>query len=364
MKKIMTAGLLAAVLIASVNARENVPLGAENLYELSSPTALTSGASVTGGAIFSSGPESLIVNPALTSREQRVKLNLADTFLFSANSENAVKLGDAFQAGIVVPFKMFVLSGYLNGTFVNLDELKYGNIVTIKSGLSKDITEKLSVGAGLNASLAWLPDLDWGLSANLGFVYFQGNLGFLRDFRYGVSALNLGKCYGQKITGDIPGYPTLGTFKAGVAASFVKNQNVDFGWALDLTTPLFQNLLVDAELKLGIKDMLFFGINEKFNLQETLDGNYNFIPSASVSFKFTFDVHKKSADDEKSFAGYLEKHDWSESELRVSAGYKNFYQTAHAVSIGADLSLGLEDKTPPVIELWLDEEEDDEADEF
>lgn len=369
MKKITVAVIMTAMILSTVSVfaqttggddvKPNVPVVpnfGESIYELSSPTALTSGVSVTGGAIFSASPESLIANPALISKEQRVKLNLADTVLFSVNSENEHKAGDAFQAGIIIPTKMFVIGGYLNGTFVNLSELPLGNSVSLKAALSKEITDKLSIGVGLNGGLGKMADVDWALSANLGFVYNQGNVAFMKDFRYGVSILNLGKNFASEQS--IFGYPSLATIKAGAAASLYRNDIINVGANIDLTTPCFRNLIFDMGLQLSVKDMLVLSVAEKINLAESIKGNVNVVPSVSLSFKFSFDVQKKE-NEVNAFVDYIEKNDWSESEMKVSAGWKQLYTTANAVSLGVDLSLGMKDTTEPVIDIWFDEVDDE-----
>ena len=240
---------------------------------------------------LSSGTESIIANPALISKEQRVKLNLADTVLFSVNSEDEHKVGDAFQLGLIIPTKMFVIGTYVNGTFVNLNELPLGNSASLKAALSKEITDKLSIGLGVNAGVGFMADADWALSANLGFVYNQGNVAFMKDFRYGVSILNLGKNFASEES--FFGYPSFATIKVGSAASLYQNDIINVGYNLDLTTPCFRNLIVDTGVKLAVKDMLVIGVTEKINLAETIKGNYNFIPSVSLAFEFSFDIKKK-----------------------------------------------------------------------
>ena len=48
----------------------------------------------------------------------------------------------------------------------------------------------------------------------------------------------------------------------------------------------------------------------------------------------------------------MKKNDWNESEMRLSAAYKNVYETVNAISADVDITLGLKDETPPVIQLW------------
>ena len=62
-----------------------------------------------------------------------------------------------------------------------------------------------------------------------------------------------------------------------------------------------------------------------------------------ISYKFRFNVNN---------VAYLDRNDWNESEMRLSAAYKNVYETVNAISADVDITLGLKDETPPVIQLW------------
>ena len=214
----------------------------------------------------------------------------------------------------------------------------------------------MDVGARVSGGAAWKHGNDWALGFNLGFLYNYGNLGFLRNFRYGASVLNLGKNYNNSNQLLRPGinkesnageYPGLATIKLGAAGSFVKNDNFELGAALDFTVPAFQNLIVDMNLQAGIKNMLFLSIGEKFNVRETIEGHKAFIPSVGLIFNFTFDVKNNE---------YFAKKDWSQSEMIISAGYKNMYDKVNAISAGLDVNLGMKDTSAPeIILIGMDE---------
>lgn len=352
MKKTIAALVASCALLASA-AAYNPPVGSENMDDLTGAEALSGKLSVTGGAIFSAGPDSIVANPALTADEQRVNLNAGYTFMYSSSEYAENPIGNAFQGGILIPFKLYIFSGYANGLFIPYPELPVGNVLNFKAGLSKEITDKLNVGASLSGGITWGHGTDWAIGANFGFLYKYGDLGFIKDFRYGASILHLGKNYsevetiGSDITGSISQYPTIATLKAGVAGSFIKNDTVELGLSLDVTTPCFQNLIVDLNTQLAIKDTFFVSIGEKMNLIETVRAienrflcNYNLIPSIGISFKFSFDVHNND---------YLENNGWSQSEMTVSAAYKNLYENIHAASAAVDIDLGMKDKEPPKI---------------
>ena len=360
MKKLSCAAIVLLFVLSAANAY-NPPVYGDDIFELSSPRQLTNGSSVVGGGLFYASPESLLVNPALTAKEQRIDLNVAYTGMVSSNKENAKnqRYGNAFQTGILIPAKRFVFSGYINGTMVPFKEMYLGDSFNFKIGLAKEITDKLTVGLNLNTGIFWGAGTDWALSGNLGFLYNYGNLGFLKNFRYGVSVLNLGKNYNQTSLPGIKGQdeavsslPTIATIKAGIGGSFVENDVIKLGFSFDLTTPGFMNLITDMGLQFSVKDMLFISVAEKFNIAELANGVKNVMPSVGLSFRFTFDVKNND---------YLQKNGWSQSEMSASVAWKQFNGTINAVSAGVDVNLGLKDETPPVIQLWLEDEDEKSA---
>ncbi len=354
MKKFSYAVLVSVLMLSAANAY-NPPVYGDDVFELSSPRQLTNSSSVVGGGLFYASPESMIANPALSAREQRVDLNLAYTGLVSSDESNDKRYGNAFQLGILIPFKRFVFSGYGNGTMIPFKEMNPGDSFNFKFGLAKEITDKLIVGVNLNSGIFWGAGTDWSLSANLGFMYDYGNLGFIKNFRYGVSVLNIGKNFNEiKLRGIdsdnvASSLPTIATIKAGVGGSLFENDIIKLGFSFDLTTPAFMNLITDMGLQFAVKDMLFISVSEKLNIAELAKGVKNVMPSVGLTFRFTFDVKNND---------YLQKNGWSQSEMSASVAWKQFNETVNAVSAGVDVNLGLKDETPPVIKLWLGEDDE------
>ena len=81
---------------------------------------------------------------------------------------------------------------------------------------------------------------------------------------------------------------------------------------------------------------------------ETIKGNGSYIPAVAFLFKFTFDVKNNE---------YLESNGWSQSEMSASVAWRQFNETVNAVSAGVDVNLGLKDEAPPVIQLWLGDDD-------
>ena len=352
MKKILLT-LIAAGLCLSAAYSYNPPAGGEDLLLIASPSNLAGNNSVSGGALFDAGSTSIIVNPSLTADEQRVNLNAGYTFLYSSETTNERQLGTSFQAGILIPFKLYVFSGIINATFAPYQEMHLGDSFNFKTGLSKEITEKLYVGLGLGGGFAWSWGHDWSLYADVGGLYKWGNLGPFTDFRIGASLLDLGKMYsnvkrvGIDSEAEITPFPTVATFKAGAAGTLLNTDIVKIGVGLDLTIPCFQNLIADLNTQVVFKDAFIISFGEKFNVVETINKKYSFIPSVAFLFKFSFDVKNNE---------YLESHSWSQSEMTVAAGYKTLYKSVHAVSAGVDIDLGMADTEAPKIVIWDENE--------
>ncbi|MCF0241628.1 MAG: hypothetical protein HUK25_03270 [Treponema sp.] len=323
-------------------------VGGENLFDLSSPFSLSYGSSVAGGGVYFVNPTSITINPALNGRDQRVGLNAGYTALVTVGDSQS--FGSAVQTGITIPFKWAVFSGYLNGTFPNTNKMGLSNSASLKAALSKEISERLAIGLGINGGFEWGPTKDWALSGNIGMVYTIPNLGFIKDFRYGVSILNLGKNFNPADDSEFfDGYPGFATIRTGVAGLLFSNDVIKVGASFDVSTPCFTNLLMDAGLQLIIKDSFTISVADKFNLVETVNGNLNIMPSVGFFFKFKFNVSDNA---------YLASRDWNESEMTVGGAWKNMYSDVHAVSGELNLSLGLKDETPPVIMIWFDEDEE------
>ena len=346
--------IIAATLLFCITAANayNPPVNGDGLFELSSARMLSTASSVTGGGLFNGNPSSVTVNPALTVDEQRIALNAGFTMLFSTDSSNDKSVGTAMQIGGIVPTKWTVMTFYLNGVFVPFYEMNLNDSVNFKFGMSKQVTEKCSIGLGLNTGYLWGAGKDWSLSGNVGLLYNQGNVGFLKDVRFGASVLNIGKNYnkasaiGMNPTEKVTEYPSLLTIKAGVAGLLVSSPSFDMGFSLDVTTPMFQNIMIDAGLECSINNLVYISVAEKFNLNEFANGINDFIPSIGVGMKFHFGFKDNE---------YFDKKGWAESELSTTAAYKQMYGTVNAISTEVDLKLGMEDSTPPVITLWLDE---------
>ncbi|MBQ9495114.1 MAG: hypothetical protein IJR50_05685 [Treponema sp.] len=332
----------------------NPPISGESLDRIVSPTQLTAASSSAGGGIFNIGPDAIVFNPALIAYEQRITLDAAYTQLFSVQKNNNRRLGWTFQGGFLIPSKWFVASGILKGTFLPIDEMRVGNIISTNVAIAKEVSERISVGFGINGGFFWGAGPSWSLGASLGVLYRRPTLGFMKDFRVGASVIDLGKnymtalagIYGNKPSGM---FPMLGTTHVGVAALLFSTDYVKGGASLELIAPGFQNLIVATGFHFAVNDALYIRIAEEINVRETVAGYANYMPSVSLGYCFSFKSKKSN---------YLASNGWSQSEMTANAAWQQLYKTVHAVSANVKINLGMRDTEPPRIELWMDEEDE------
>lgn len=341
MKKILlslTAGLLALTAAWTYNP----PVQGENLFYFSHPELITSGNSVAGGGIESVLPASGTLNPALVGLEERVSLDLGYTAMFNGLSEERgnKKYAQAFGTGILIPTDWANFGAEIQGVFSEFWNMPLGNSVHFKTFAAKQFMDKLYIGVGLGFGYETKFHKDWMLTADAGAVYNFGDLGFLKNFRVAASANNLGKTLASDRNWQ--GYPSMFTFRGGAAAELVHAKNFVLGLSVDVTTPLFMNLIVDSGLQMRICDFVQINSSWEWNAEEAWDGHNSWIPTLGVVFKFNIGMGNSN---------FVKKHDWSKSELCPSAAWKNVDKDINMIGVGAVLRLGQKDRSGPDIEL-------------
>lgn len=358
MKKLiltLTAGLLALTSAFAYNP----PVQGENLFFLSHPELLTGGNSAAGGGIQSVIPASGTINPALIGLEERVSLDLGYTGMFNSKPRDGrtgyeivgtnlyiydnygaskIAYSQAFGTGIIIPTDWANFGGEME--FI-LDEkcMGLGNSFHLKSFASKEIVQNLFVGVGLGFGFAWDPS-DWMLTADVGAIYNLGDVAFLKNFRVAASTTNLGKVMNKHHDWD--NYPGFMGIKAGAAAELVQSEKFVLGLSLDVTTPLFVNLIIDSGIQARICDFVQINSSWQFNMYEACHGRNSWIPTLGVVFKFN--IGMGSSD-------FVKKHDWTKSELCPSAAWKNVDYDINMFSLGAAMRLGQLDNSGPDIEM-------------
>ena len=364
MKKIMGV-VLASVLCSAALSAYNPPAGGQNVLRLTEPQLITGAHSAAGGGIFGVTPASIVNNPALTAWEQRVTLDVAGTLFINTNTDynpGDHTMGEGFQGALLIPSRWCVSTILFQGVWTEAFDMPIGDSINLTGGLSKDITDQVSVGMNLNFGLLYgdVVHSDWTASVAFGAFYNFGDLFFMKNLRFGVSMINIGKMYSSsdKSIGiktakairnddddldDATAWPGIATIRTGVAASMLRTKDLDLGTSLDFSFPGYQDFVMDLGVQLQIKDFLKISSSWEFDVQEFANDAKNIIPSIGVSFKFLFNSKDGS---------YLAKKGWAQSDMTVSGAWKQLYKNVNAVSAGAVLNLGLADTKAPEVIMW------------
>lgn len=344
--------VISAICAVSFVSAYNPPAGGQNLLRISSPELLTDGTSSAGGAFYNVSPDSVVNNPAVIAYEQRIVLNASGTLLFDGKDESDESLGGAFEAGILYPSRWGVASALMEGVFVPYYDMHLGNSINMNGCFAKDVNDRLSVGMSLDLGIFYGYDSDWRGGINMGAFYNFGELAIFKDLRFGASLLNIGKPFSNTEVASIKdtyadNWPSTATPKMGAAGTLLNKKDFAVGATLDMALPGFQNLVIDAGVKLLIFNQITVSSSWEYDVKEFAEGHKNILPSVGVSFQFKFNSKDGSM---------LANKGWAQSEMTVSGAWKQMYENVNAVSAGAKLNLGLKDTQAPVIILWGDEE--------
>jgi hypothetical protein len=329
----------------------NPPVGGENLFHYGHADLTSQTASAAGGAIFSATPQSIIINPALVAEIQRVSIDAGYTGLFPTK-DSTIKLGTGLQLGVVFPTRWGVATGALQGAFVPVESMPLGNSVTARAAFSRDITDNLYVGIALFGGFDSVPDesTDWAIGGDIGVMYRFGSLGALHDLRVGAAFVNLGKTYVVSVPGLKSGesdfFPGIVTPRVGMAALFLDKEKLKAGFSLDVSAPLFHNVILDVGAQICFANIVTLSTGWHFNASEAFNEHLSLIPSIGVSVKFV--VNTGSSE-------FMSSKGWSASDIITSANYTQIYDGIQQVSIGVTANLGLKDTEGPVITLWEEE---------
>ena len=320
--------------------------GGEEKPALQSPSVAGGQASVTGGPFGDTVPGSLAVNPALGGAEQRPILDVSYFLLAGLSKEKGA--GHAANAGVLYPFRWGNLAGSLHFLNSEFDSLKLGTMGGLRFSYSKDLTDKLLVGAGAYADFG----KDWGLGLDIGALYMFGDLGFLKNSKLGVSITGLGKTYNPKATGikggSSSGSPAILTPRVGFASTLVDIDGFQLGMHADLSAPFFQNLIFNTGLHMLMADMISFKTGFVINTVEAIYKKQTFIPSFNIGVNIK--IKSKGSND-----SFLKKNGWEENEIRPEFAAKPFHNGIWALGGGVNVHFGVKDNEGPKIQAEMPE---------
>lgn len=314
----------------------NPPPGGDSANAFFSADLLGGNASASGGPMEASLPGELTVNPALSAGEQRIGLDLS----YAAIVGEDIDLGHIVNFGAIYPTRWGVLGGSFH-LISSKDAPPVDTAALFHASFSKDLTDKLYVGIGLLTGTG----SGWGASAELGALYHIGDLGFMSDARVGFSLTGLGRAFTPDTVGidgeDPTGFPSPFTPHIGLGATLVKMNGFKLGASVDLSSPTFQNLALDAGLEASIRDIISIRTGWNYNLKESDKDLQTYIPSIGIGINLKL---KSPSDD-----SFLARNGWAQSEITPSVAVKPLFEDIYAIGGGVNIKLGVKDKEPPII---------------
>jgi len=289
-------------------------------------------------------PHNTMYNPASAAGFQRTTADV--------NYINLQGLGSISGAGHVVnsavsfPTKYGVLTGsvrWLGSNGISGSLMDFGNLFMGNFTFSKELYSDLYIGSGITLSAGksygTASEFDWGVGLNLGFIHMPGNIGFMKNFRWGVVLDHMGKGYADSGYGydkAIPGNFTLGT---GIQFDLIKKENFKWTIAADLRSPTFTDLKADLGTDILIADIIKIDTSVSMSLRDAIAGEAGtLIPSLGLSVKIPLGS--------KEGAGVL-----GSSEMNINVAAAPLYDDVWAFGGGVTIPFGVLDDNPPGLEV-------------
>ena len=316
--------------------------GGENAADLISPGFIAGGASITS----TESPAAAVLNPSVSGLKQRTTLDLSYIGLigFDAAAANRGYRGHAANLGVTIPSKygVFDLSGhFLHALF---QDINLGTQGSIDFSFSKDLYPHLLVGAGLHTAFGYNQAYDWALYANLGFLHIPGDVGFLKDFSWGVSIQGLGKSFSP--LAGYTGYPAPFTPVLGASFALVNTEKVVWGFNADVGFPAFQNVDFTIGSRVTLFDFFSIRVTGHYDIVEMIDAHVPMrspLPGFGISFKFKTNIKKD--------AEFFSDRGWNRSEVKTQFAAAPLQSGIWAIGAGVNIPLGVIDSVGPDIQI-------------
>lgn len=311
--------LIAAVSLA---AQHRPPQGTGIYYDLISPVFVAGG----DNTVSSASPSADFLNPATSALIQRTAMNISYlTLTGTPNQEGFAHVGNI---GLTLPSSVGVFSSSLHFISSPSDNFDFGNMGSLGFSFSKALFPHLLVGLGMTTHVGSNDEFDWGLGLNLGLMHLAGNLGFLRDFRWGASIREIGKGY-TPVKGR-SAYPPTFTPSLGAAFKLIDSDSFYWGLAGDLAFPTFQSFMINTSMEMGFGDLIVIRASFPIDLYEWSKGNRRY-PAFGLTAQFRIGG--------------------SPSDAAANLGSAPMNNGHWALGAGLSLRFGEVDVTPPAIEV-------------
>ncbi len=207
------AGRVRLVVLAFVGLCLAAPsaLADTGFYDFLSPSFMAGSAN----SVSLDSPPATVLNPAAAAGAQRFTLDAS--YITLMDFTPFYWGGHVANLGITIPTRAGVFStvGRFATTYFPAGvDLNWGTLGGLHLSFAKDLYDELYIGLGLGFEFG----SDWGLWGDLGFVHFPGDIGFMKDFRWGMALRGLGRGYNPPTSSADFAWPPV--FTPAVAASF------------------------------------------------------------------------------------------------------------------------------------------------
>lgn len=314
--------------------------GGELLDRFRSPLYLASGENTASTESVSGDA----VNPAASGLKQRIHLNAG----YAAIVGDGEYSGHAGNLGVSYPTPVGVFTGSMDLASVDYDELNLGQRGSLNLSFAKDLYPNLLFGLGLRGQYGSNEgESAFGGGLDLGAIHIVGPVGPFPELRWGVALTQLG--YGLKPVDETTGSPSPFTLSADVQATVVETDQVDWRVHTGFSLPSFQNLRYRIGTEAEFFDRVSLNLGWGINLDEQTDGDRpagSLMPSAGITFRFQTGA---------SGGGVAREEGWTQSDVAIHSAWAPLYDDVWAASAGANVAIGVTDRTPPRITYRYDD---------
>jgi flagellar hook assembly protein FlgD/outer membrane protein OmpA-like peptidoglycan-associated protein len=310
---------------------------AENGFlDLASPVFLGGG----GGTANDETPMGTILNPAVSADRERTTFDLSYIALTQLTPSFNWG-GHILNLGVTLPTRAGVFTGIgrfaTSGFSPAVPALEWGPLAGLNLSFSKDLFPDLYIGVGLGGEIG----SDWGLGLDLGFVNIVGDIGFLKDFRWGAAVRNIGKVYQDSSSGSL-GIPPSFTPAIGASFAVVKAKDLRLSFSPDLSAPSFQDIRLGLGMNFSVAELFFL------NLAYTFDARQVFGNEPSRSLPIGIGISLKLSGIGVKTAGQ------DVTELNSNIGAAPMEGGVWGFGLGINVPIGVRDKNPPAITIDTD----------
>lgn len=337
--------LLAVTVLAAICSAAPFVAAETGFYDFLSPELMAGSANAV--RLSAPLPPVTVLNPSVAAGEQRITLDAS--YITLMDFAPFLWNGHVVNLGITLPTRIGVFSTV--GRFATAffpTGLNWGTLGGLHLSFAKDLYEDFYVGFGLGFEFG----SDWGLWGDLGFVHHPGDLAFMKDFRWGVALLGLGKGYfpPTSSTGVFPdGLAWPPNFTPAVAASFSLIDADPFLLTVsgDLSFPTCMDVRFQLGTEFSAADLVFLDAYLNLDLRQLISVD----PARSLPLGFGLSLKIKTKIPTKVETAEATERGYQQSEMKVTSAALAMQEGIWAFGLGANLLIGVIDSTPPSITL-------------